>query len=453
MNEPTGRELTTSDGVGEASRQPTDRYPGEADPTIHFQRMPRTQGSTGPKRRIVWVISKPVLACLYVIGAVIFFSLTQTKPAKTNPPAYWRIALDLAQKGAEEAVARLQNERGLRGERRLNGSEFALSSGWASGEATGSCHVKIEEPDEFTRVIDSTATVRSLSRAIARRTVRVEMRRLPLFESGLLARERLLLEPGVELSSYSSMEGTDGFAGDRTNSDIRPAAVIQVELSLPRASTVAAAVLTALRASDRTLHPGRSAGEGGGKGAIRRHHEDMPLILPPWRLAAFPGIDLSNCDVLSVHESGAYPHVRVEDSSTLFITGDASIYVVGSLIIKGRGKVVIKGSVTNAAFYVEKDVAVEKDAAVVNLSRRPSAFTIYGMDRASSIRIESGHPFVGTIYAPQSEITVGPGVDFFGAVCGKRVRVCRGATICYDEGLRSIPSAWRRFVVVSREEL
>jgi len=401
------------------------------------------------RKRLARFGGKAGKAAVSAILLLLCFSLTQTKPAKTNPPPYWRAALDLAQKGAEEAIACLH------GDKRREGPEFALSGEWASSVARGEYRVRVEAPDEFTRMIDSTGIVRDFSRTTVRRTVRLKMRRPALFNSAAITREGLFVEPEVVFGSYNSAEKLSRFSGEMARGNVA---------TNPGESIRAAAFISdgPPAGNDVAIAPGGDEKNGGLAKAAKedqeRTHEvnsgrDFPLILPPWGLKALPAINLSGDDVLSVHESGTYPSVTIEGSSSLIVDGEASIYVVGSMIIKGMGRLVIGGDVANVAFYVEKDITVEKTAAVVNLSGRPSALSIHGMDRRSSIAINSQHRFVGTIYAPQSEITIGPELGFFGAVCGWQVRFCRGATVCYDEALGSVPSAWRRFEVASREEM
>ena len=383
-------------------------------------------------RRLLW---RAVFALGLMVVSVVCVSIALVKPVRTSPSPWWEAALELAEKGAEETIRRLesQEERSKKGNRAQK--SFTYLSGKALGKTGGSCYVTVTELDRFTRLIDATGIVHDQFRTLAQRTIRVKVRRIPLFESALSGRQEVFLDANVEIDSYDSAQESrcGAMHGTRKQMEVGWRGEIGQELVVSQGKVMEAAPPTGVEGT--------------------RRDRELPLIVPPWGLPAFNGIALSGGDVLCLNRGGSCPFITVADGSNLIIDSDVDIHVMGPLTITGRSQLIVAEDATKVSLYVEEDVLVERESAIVNLTGRPSSFSIWGTDRRSSIIIDSRQPFRGTIYAPNAEIRIGPGVDFFGAAYGRTIHVLRGAHLHYDKVLSSISPPSCRYAVVSRQPL
>lgn len=311
----------------------------------------------------------------------------------------------------------------------------------------------VTEPDAHTRLVEATGIVYDESRTLAQRSIRVTMRRTFLFEEGLFARERAFLDKDVEPHTDDLDQQSNGGPMRRVGGHME--IVSQGEIEGQRVSShgnvTQDTVTTSAEKKEKggvweNAHASGGVAEAGGD-------RDLPLILPPWGLPTLKGILLSGGDGLTLSHSGRCPFIAIANGANLVIDSDVDIYLKGSLEISGGGRLIITEKVKRVCLYVEQDVLVEEESAVVNLAGRAASFSILGTERRSSIRIDSRKPFRGTIYAPNSAIRIGPEADIHGAVYGKTMHVSRGARVRYDEALRSMHFPSPGFTVVSRQEL
>jgi len=108
--------------------------------------------------------------------------------------------------------------------------------------------------------------------------------------------------------------------------------------------------------------------------------------------------------------------------------------------------------VRGVSIYVDKDVMVEEQAAIVNLTRSASSLSILGMEQYSRITLSSREPLYATVYAPNSEIRIGPEACLHGSVYGDVVHVLTGSRVHYDERLALFHTPLRPLAVVSVRE-
>ncbi|MDP2897641.1 MAG: hypothetical protein Q8Q12_13960 [bacterium] len=373
------------------------------------------------------------------IALVVVLWAALTKPGRTSPSPSWQAALSLAEEGAQKAVLELQRmEQGaaeaiqwgnagetpaLPGER-----TFVYPNLKTVGTAAGSCRVTVSETPPLAALIDATGIVHNSYRTLAQRTLQVTVRRRSLFESAAFARKGLFVAPGAEVESEraagSSLHGQDAHA-----------------------------TLRSKRAGDE-LSPAWLA---------EKHPEKhpLPLLLPPWGLPSMKAVTLSGGDVLTLSDGGVFPIVSLLDSSRLIIDRDAALHITGPLILRGESRIVIAcplhapatdARVRGVSIYVDKDVMVEEQAAIVNLTRSASSLSILGMEQYSRITLSTREPLYATIYAPNSEIRIGPETYLHGSVYGDVVHVLTGSRVHYDERLALFHTPLRPFAVVSVRE-
>lgn len=377
------------------------------------------------------------------IVLVVLLWVALTKPGRTSPSPSWQAALSLAEEGAQKAVLELRRmeqggaeviQWGNAGETPAPPGErtFVYPNLKMVGGATGSCRVTVFETDSFTRLIDATGIVHNEYRTLAQRTLQVTVQRRSLFESATFARRGLFVAPGAEVESERAF------------------------LSQRRAE-----------AMPETPHPIPWERRGGRledrvwRAEKQPEEPPLPLLLPPWGLPSRKAVMLSGGDVLTLSDGGVFPMVSLLDSSRLIIDRDVALHITGPLILRGESQIVIAcplqspamdARVRGVSIYVDKDVMVEEQAAIINLTKSASSLSITGMEQYSRITLSTREPLYATVYAPNSEIRIGPEACLHGSVCGDVVHVLPGSRVHYDERLALFHTPLRPFAVVSVRE-
>jgi hypothetical protein len=355
-----------------------------------------------------------------------------TKPAKTSPSSSWEAALSLAEEGVHNGLLEWHNP-----ERKAAGALPSREEGEtpgipqertllypgvrAVGKATGSCYVTISEDGPAGLSISSTGIVHDEYRTLAQRTLQVTARRRPLFESAVFARKGLFIGAGAGIE--------DGTQARRAG--LHPLRVKPFRIGSIREQT------------ENPLSPGWRPEEEDSE------EERLPLLLPPWGLPRRSAVTLSGGDVLTLTKSGAFPTVTLLDSSTLILVSDAVVHIAGPLTLMGRSRIVIGPRVRNVSIYIDKDVMVEENAAILNLTQSPLSLSMISMEQGSRITLRTRAPLYATIYAPNADVQLGPEAYLRGSVCGDTLHLLAGTKVAYDERLASLQSPQRPFAVVS----
>ncbi len=309
-------------------------------------------------------------------------------------------------------------------------------------------------PVPFGGLIDST-TQRDLSPASAQPAPGLHTGGESLFGSVVFARYRLSLDANVQTDSYDSdrgdydpaNRGTKGNVGVSSTRHIQPSALIY-----PGCLINGDIVIGRPGNIEQDLILGHSA-RIFGRIVQTASNDDYLLIFPPWGLPLCNSLALSAGDVLTVSRSGVFPSVAITGGSRLIVNSDVDIYVRGTLSVTGNSRLIIAPTVNKVHIYAESNVLVEHGSAVLNLVRRPPVLSIWGLDSCPQIDISPQEPFHGTIYAPCSDVNIGDGVTFFGAVYGRRVHISRNAFLHYDEALTRVPPSSGTFLAASAQEI
>lgn len=140
----------------------------------------------------------------------------------------------------------------------------------------------------------------------------------------------------------------------------------------------------------------------------------------------------------------------------LLVTGNAQLYVSGSVSMSGQGTIIIAPNNASLKMYVGGPSASLSGNGVMNGSGDATKFYLYGLSSLTSLSFSGNAAFVGAIYAPSAAFSLGGGgnttTDFIGSSVTGSVKLNGHFNFHYDENLsREGPS--RGFIVASWDEL
>jgi len=115
----------------------------------------------------------------------------------------------------------------------------------------------------------------------------------------------------------------------------------------------------------------------------------------------------------------------------------AGTYVASSISITGNAKLIINASGGPVNLYVTGNISVAGNG-IANATNLPSNLMIYQSGN-SGIAFSGNADFYGTIYAPESPLTVSGNGNMFGAFVTSTLQNSGNGGIHFDQALKSIP--------------
>ena len=143
-------------------------------------------------------------------------------------------------------------------------------------------------------------------------------------------------------------------------------------------------------------------------------------------------------------------------SSAVYVSSPNVILYVTSTLSLGTGAEIYIAPGASFTMYVAASSASIGGQGVVNSSGLAKNFTYYGLPTNTSLGLQANASFVGQIYAPQADMTLGGGgstpYDFSGQVVAKSFNLNGHYSFHYDEGLQTSGSAISGYVASSWNE-
>jgi hypothetical protein len=200
--------------------------------------------------------------------------------------------------------------------------------------------------------------------------------------------------------------------------------------------------------------------EGEAAGSIRHDFSvDVPEVTLPTGATSWPnpsaGSTINNTATIT---AGDYKVGSIDLAGTKTLTiqgpGTVRLYVTGNTSVAGNAAVSITGGAT-LIVYAAGSMAVGGNG-ISNASGKSENNQFYGLPSSTSWSISGNGQWVGTIYAPQADVTMnggGSAGDMSGAVVAKSITLNGHVKFHYDEYLRDSPTFGSSYLVASWEEL
>jgi hypothetical protein len=371
--------------------------------------------------------------------------------------------INVAEAGAELAFWELE----------YGGGDFLSIDGWAganpitrtgfmqtsAGDVLGEYFISVTNPTTDTPTIESTGFVPNQAAAEVQRIVRIAVEPDYIFDMAAFGIDGVSMNSNAITDSYDSGVGPYGGANVGSNGDIGTNSIS----TSPPAITLDS---NAHCNGDAFIGPGgdpataiwtgASSTISGGQEATRRETEVLSMA-PPTGLPVNGDFSLGGDETATMSSSGEYGSIFLDGNSILTIDSDVTIYITGELEMVSNSQLHITND-ADVEIYVDGRIYLESNTAVNNISQDPATLAIYGTDSLTDsgdepgVEFDSNNDFYGTIYAPQSTISVDSNAEFYGAMFGKFVELDSNVQVHYDEALQVPGAAAEGFQVESWQE-
>jgi len=259
-------------------------------------------------------------------------------------------------------------------------------------------------------------------------------------DTGVLAREKLILKP------YTLVDARDSRDPTNLNPDI--------PLEIGTTSTAAGAIVLF---HNVTVDGNVVVGVGGDVETVIKdldattglqypmiEEPELPLIYPPV-LPDMPDIDIK-AETLTVGpaQSGRYSSIELKNGPVVTILeikgGDVVIHVTGDIDLGYDCEIVItEGSTLN--LYVDGDIRAG-NAEGFNNQGTPPDLKLWGNWRGADVEqyweLKAKSEYFGQIYAPGADILVHAKGDLYGAFTAESFEMKSGGNLYYDGALREV---------------
>jgi len=415
------------------------------------------------------------ITCL-IIGT--FMSLSSQRSLVSARSLAWNDAMPVAEAGLEEALTQIQ---------------YAMppTNGWT---LTNNIYTKTRaSPFNDTNVyyvanilntnppiITVTGFVHSpLDGGYIYRTIQVNTKQPGRFPYGVLSKGLITLSGSSRLDSFASCDPNYS-----TNGAYDPAkAHDQIKLASLSSATPAIKVGTGKilgyvdTSAGGTVTYGSSGSVGdagwvnGGTAGFESGHvsSDMNISISdattPYTFGTAPlltnftynatnyGVTLT---ATTNYYNGSFSYIS-QSTKAMLVTNQASFYVVGSFTISGSGFSYIAPGGT-LTLYVGTTNAAGNDSVTIsgggiaNGTGNAANFSIICLPSVKTVTYSGSAQFVGTLYAPEANLTMSGSADGVGALVANTVTMSGGMNFHYDECLGS-GSGFLKYIVLSWKEL
>jgi hypothetical protein len=180
--------------------------------------------------------------------------------------------------------------------------------------------------------------------------------------------------------------------------------------------------------------------------------EIKPIQLPDMTGWATPAAVGTNALYLGTGGWTINGDLTLKNSDVMFVAGYASLYVSGNVSMSSQSTIVIAPG-AQLKIYVAGATA---SFSTVNTTGNAFSFQYYGMPGNTSMTWSGNNTYLGTIYAPQTTMTLGGGgstlYDYQGACVVNAVAMNGHFNFHYDENLKRVGPTIG-FFVTSWQEL
>lgn len=398
-----------------------------------------------------------VIVFLLAIGLASYLMLMRHQHVSVVRSQAWNSALALAEAGVEEALAQLNPsallfttniDRGANGWQLLADGKYhaprrILPDGYYDVAITA---------DVFPRIYATGyVTIPTLSATVSRK-VTVTTSEASLYRGLIAARVSVDLKGnGITTDSFDSMDpnhSTNGLYDPtkrKAGGDIASTGgIINVQNA-----DVKGTLYTGPEGS-YTIGANGSVGDlswpmGGGMQPGHYKNDfnmDFPEVLPPYATAIPPtGAAVGGTNYTWVLGNGNYMAsdangVKLKNGDTILVTGRARVYVTGDFIMQNGSSIIIAPGASLQLYVGGANTTI----ATLNNAGNCANFTYFGLPSNKSITLTGNDVFLGSIYAPNANLSLGGGgnntLDYQGACAVNTIGMNGHFNFHFDENLR-----------------
>jgi hypothetical protein len=365
----------------------------------------------------------------------------------------WNTAIPVLEGGIEEALTHLQDDKGTLTANNwtavTTNSTVVYQKARTNSDASY-CFVTISNASTLTPTIYSKGFVPApLGQGYISRLVQVDLLTTPTFNKAIQARGLIDLSGQSMVDSYDSSNtnystgglydpakhkaGGDVVSNSRNNPAINAGnGHIYGHVDTGPGGTVA--VNGGGTIGDTTWVSGIEPGWVDNDANASYSDQYPPTGYQTWLPVptAVTGTNTYVLNNLNYSSSGGF---ALGPGETLLVQGNCNWYIGGNFTIKGT-VYIAPGATLNV--WVDGPTTSMSAGGIFNLGGTPASFAYHGTTNNTTISYSGGADFIGTINAPEANITLTGGSSVFGAViCNSYTSKSSGAGLHFDESLGS----------------
>jgi Tfp pilus assembly protein PilX len=413
-----------------------------------------------------------VVLCIAIVLGIVamgYMYLVSTQHRLVARSQSWNTALNVAEAGIEDGMAQLNVSFGT------NYTPSALTNWTLTGAIygprsntipIGSYSAIIITTNPFPTIISTGYTAVPFTDRSIKRVIRVDTTNQPMFPTAMAVVTMVDLKGNsLTVDSYDSSDpnhSTNGIYNPATRLAGGDVATVGGLIDVQNAN-IYGKLLTGPSAS-------YSIGAGGQVGDLNwvsgvepgwyENDFNMPIrdVSPPYTTGVAPGPGTgTNTYIINSGDYYVNADFVIQNNQTLYVAGNARLYVTGNFTMKAQnGSFITIAPGASLKLYVGSPTgtAVTAQLAQVNPGGTASSFQLYGLPTLTTISWSGNGSYMGTVYAPEANLTAGGGgsaiYDFQGSVVCNTVSMNGHFNFHYDENLRRngppigyVVAAWR----------
>jgi hypothetical protein len=258
-----------------------------------------------------------------------------------------------------------------------------------------------------------------------------------LFDSAILAQNRISLMPNSLVSGYNSADPTD------TDIDLKigTTSTLDDRIPLGPGTVVEGDVFVGVGGDPETV-----IGAGGtitGEKYALLMEPYMPVITVPDYLTNFGTSLYAKGDTISLmpHDSGRYTDITLSKAGgnpgiVEIHGGNVKLHISGNIDL-GQGCELVIRPGSSLSLYIDGDISADNSVGFNNEAGNVKDFALYATGNGEQVfDLKAKSTVFGVIYAPDVDITIYPGAEMCGAIVGNSVVFKSGCNFYYDEALK-----------------
>jgi hypothetical protein len=176
------------------------------------------------------------------------------------------------------------------------------------------------------------------------------------------------------------------------------------------------------------------------------------LTLPPKKTYTIGKTKYKDAYVLTAGNYQSFKELSLSGEEIIVVKGNVNLHLKEEFTVSGRSFIYIAEN-SSLNIYARGDVKLTGKGHVGTGSA--TNLTLYGMPTCKEIKLSGSSEFIGSLYAPQAEVSMVSGGDvdhnLIGSVVAKSIKLTGNYQIHYDEALNKLP-ATGAYYVASWEE-
>jgi hypothetical protein len=137
----------------------------------------------------------------------------------------------------------------------------------------------------------------------------------------------------------------------------------------------------------------------------------------------------------TIKNSAKYASINLNNSKTVTIKKDVTLYVTGDVILGNSCEIKIEDG-ASLTLYLAGDLIAKNSTKINNETEIPKNLQIYGLEGCTELDLRNSCDLYGVIYTPNADIVMHNSVNVYGAIVCNTMDLKNSGNFMYDASLR-----------------